>query len=112
MKQSWSFVTITEVGGCYLDAQYASNRPRRPFRDRSSMARKKIATEAPAIAPDDDGAQDSNKRLSPPFVWKYGNMVLDRSGRVGVGLNRERGILYPSCYGNNTPPPINTRLGV
>lgn len=77
MQRTWSFVVITMVerGGCYLDAQYASNRPRRPFTNRSSMARKKIAIEAPAIAPDDDGAQDLNKMLSPPVVWKYGCMV-------------------------------------
>ena len=30
-----------------------------------------MATDAPPIAPVDFGAQDSNKRLSPPPVWKY-----------------------------------------
>jgi hypothetical protein len=102
MKQSWSFVTIRAVRSCYLDAQYAPNRPRKPFTNRSSIARKKIATEAPAIAPDDDGAQDSNKTLSPPLVWKYGIIIeLDWPDMVVVGhrggskKGRKQGRLLP-----------------
>ena len=39
-----------------------------------------MATDAPPIAPGDVGAQDSNKRMSPPFVWKYGIILLTPQG--------------------------------
>jgi len=58
--------------GCYLDAQYPSNRPRTPFTNRSNIARKTRANDAPAIAPGEDGAQGLKKRWSPPPLWKYG----------------------------------------
>jgi len=57
---------------CHLDAQYPSNRPRTPFTNRSNIARKTRANDAPAIAPGEDGTQGLKKRWSPPPPWKYG----------------------------------------
>ena len=55
------------------------------------MARKKIAIDAPAIAPGDDGVQDLNRTLSPPLVWKYIIILLEFPGGVDGRERRTRG---------------------
>lgn len=63
--------------GCYFNAQYTCNRPRTPFTNRSKIARKTRANDAPAIAPGEEGLQGLKKILSPPVVWKYGIIWLE-----------------------------------